>query len=200
MSAAATDLARILAALTWRDKRNPMLSDASLEALFDNAVRATAVLTGPDLRTVHGYFGWDFAWLNPDGSVSACKGGLLGGNQSFASLSTQGDGMGVVLLINTNEQDESGFGFGALLTAITTQAGALDWSMAADLFSNFGMPPLIPHPIVKQPPLLEPAQPFEQKVKRAIAAERFSMTQRRVAEARRVPGIRRGRKRATRRR
>ena len=200
MSAAATDLARILAALTWRDKRNPMLSDSSLEALFGNGVRATSVLTGPDLRTVHGYFGWDFAWLNADGSVSACKGGLLGGNQSFASLSTHGDGLGVVLLINTNEQDDSGFGFGTLLNAITAEAGAQDWSMAADLFANFGMSPLIPYPIVKQPPLLEPAQPFEQKVQQAIAAERFSMSRQPGTGARLAPAVRRGRKRATRRR
>jgi hypothetical protein len=197
MSAAATDLARILAALTWRDRRNPMLSDASLEALFANTVRATAALTGPD---PHGYFGWDFNWFNPDGSVVVCKGGWLAGNQSFACLSMQGDGVGVVLLINTNEQDDSGSSFNDLRSSIAAEAGSRDWRVAVDLFPTFGMPSFIPHPIVKQPPLLQPADALARKIDQALAAERFSMVPPPAVEAGPSSRARPRRKRAARRR
>jgi CubicO group peptidase (beta-lactamase class C family) len=179
LSAAATDLARILAALTWRDARNPMLSADSLQALFGNAVRATAALTGPH---AHGYFGWDGAWLNTDGSIVAAKGGWLGGNQSFAWLSTRGDGLGIVLLINTNEQDDSGFGFGQLLNDVAFLASSQDWTAAADLFSSFGMPPLVPKIVIKQPPILSAAPPPRDQVRHAIAVERAAMVRPPAAE------------------
>jgi CubicO group peptidase (beta-lactamase class C family) len=200
MSAAATDLARILAALTWRDKRNPMLSEMSLQALFANTVRATAALTGADPRNIHGYFGWDFNWFNPDGSLVVCKGGWLPGNQSFACLSMQGDGVGVVLLINTNEQDDSGSSFSDLRGAIAAEAGSRDWSVAGDLFPSFGMSSFVPRPIVKQPPLLQPPDALGRKIDQAFAAERFSMVPPPAVEARPSPRARPRRKRAGRRR
>jgi hypothetical protein len=176
MCAAATDLARLLAALSWRDKRNPMLSPESVDALLGNCLRATMALTGPH---AHGFFGYDMAWRDTDGSLVACKGGWLGGNQSFAWTSTSGDGMGVVLLINTNEQDDSTASFGVLLNDVVTFAAAHAWSLSADLFPDFGMPPLIPKPVVRPPPLLRATQPSaKQRIVLAAAAERASMTRR----------------------
>ena len=151
ISAAAVDLARVVAALSWRSDQNPMLLQATLDALLGNAVRATAVLTGPD---AHGYYGFDGAWTVDANQhiYTASKGGWLPSNQSTILFTT--GGLGYVWLINGNTQDDVTTDW---FWPVTGAAQARNWG-TADLFPNFGMPSLLRVKVTKPPPILQELQ------------------------------------------
>jgi CubicO group peptidase (beta-lactamase class C family) len=132
MSAAVTDLARLVAALGLRD-HNPVLTPASLDALFTNAATATRTLSGPD---PHGYHGLDWASvLDATNHVyRAEKGGWLSSNQSVIEITT--GGLSYVMAINGNMQNEVATDWFAPVSAA---AEAQSWANT-DLFPQFGMP------------------------------------------------------------
>lgn len=153
LSAAVTDLARVLAAFSLREK-NPMLSAASLDAMFTNAANATSTLKGDDH---HGFHGLDWAVVSDATNhiYGAAKGGWMPSNQSYVEFTT--GGLGFALSINGNGQDSTV----DWLADVRSIAQAHDWG-TTNLFPQFGMsildsaPIKIPIPIIK--PKLEVGQ------------------------------------------
>ena len=140
LSAAVTDLARVVAALSLRDN-NPMLAATTLDAMFNNAVSATATLKGSDR---HGYHGFD--WANAVDTKNhvyhGAKGGWLSGNQSGVIITT--GGLSYIIAINGNTQNDVPFDW---YPEVKTIAEATNWGNT-DLFPQFGMPAFAPSPLV----------------------------------------------------
>ncbi len=130
ISAAVVDLARIAAMYSVR-QGNPLLTTASLDALFTNAANATKNLTGPD---AHGYHGWDWATVNDAAKhqYSASKGGWMPSYQSAIIVNT--GGLSYVIATNTNERAGSVNWF----DGVSKAAAAQNWG-TTDLFPQFGM-------------------------------------------------------------
>jgi CubicO group peptidase (beta-lactamase class C family) len=161
LSAAATDVARVLAALSVT-LNNPMMSAGMLQTWLNNAANATATITGPD---AHGYHGFDSVWV--DGTshqFMGLKGGSLETSQNGVLFNLHG--ISVVMCWNgmtpSNPQwfswdtDSSDPNRSVVMSAVVAQ----DWSGVADLFPTFGMPSF---PVLKPLPIPIP-RPFPPRV------------------------------------
>ncbi|HQR35754.1 MAG TPA: serine hydrolase [Blastocatellia bacterium] len=147
LSSAVTDLARIMAAFSLREK-NPMLSVNSLDALFTNAANATSALKGDDR---HGFHGLDWAVVSDATNhvYGAAKGGWMPSNQSYIEFTT--GGLGYALSINGNGQDSTG----DWLAEVRLIAQSHDWG-TTNLFPQFGMSILDSAPIKFSIPPIKP--------------------------------------------
>jgi CubicO group peptidase (beta-lactamase class C family) len=157
LSAAAPDIARVLAALNC-SYMNPMMRPTSIEQWLLNAQNATSTLAGPD---AHGYHGWDSVQTDPStGIMTGEKGG---------SLSTSQNGVQFTLgtfatVINWSGATPKGPRWFAPYVDLLNAVAAQTWG-TADLFPTFGMPSLpvrrIPLPFPRPfpgplPPVLRP--------------------------------------------
>jgi hypothetical protein len=149
LSAAATDVARLVAALSVTTN-NPMMGVATLQGWLQNAATATSTLSGPD---AHGYHGFDsVAVVDAKNHVfSGEKGGMLDTSQNGFQFVT--GGMSTVICWNGQTPvDNSWFPiYQALMDAVNAQ----NWS-GIDLFPTFGMAAF---PVPKPPPIKLPTIP-----------------------------------------
>ena len=141
MSSSAVDLARIIAMFN-SPTQTPLLSTAAMNAMINNAKAATAVLTGPNPREVHGFHGLDFCRVESNGSLHMQKGGWIPSHECL--IDWYKDGYGVVMLVNGNKRREANLGMGGQtvnwLDALYKIVEGIDWK--EDLFPHFGMPSL----------------------------------------------------------
>ena len=148
LSAAATDVARLVAALS-STFMNPMMGNSTLQSWLNNAANATSTLTGPDPNEVHGFHGFDSVQLD---TTTHQFFGEKGGSLSTSQNGIQFQIGGIATVICWNGMTPSGpawFQFGDdLLGAASKQS----WG-TADLFPLFGMPsfPAKPAPIPVPP-------------------------------------------------
>ena len=151
LSAAATDTARVLAALSV-PKNNPMMSVTMLQTWLNNAANATKNLSGPD---AHGYHGFDdvFAQATPH-PFAGDKGGSLDTSQNGVHFEING----ISTVINWNGMTPTGPQWFSPYHALVNAAAAQNWG-ATDLFPTYGMPafPMPPLPI----PIPRPLPPIE---------------------------------------
>jgi len=159
ISAAATDVARVLAALSVTFN-NPMMGLGTLQTWLTNAANASATITGP---FAHGFHGFDN--VQGDGSTTHPFFGLKGGSLETSQngvLSSQ-HGISVVMCWNgmtpsnpqwfswnTNTMDPN---HSVVMSAVIAQ----NWSEITDLFPTFGMPSF---PVLKPIPI----RPFAPRV------------------------------------
>jgi CubicO group peptidase (beta-lactamase class C family) len=144
LSAAVTDLARVVAAFSLRSN-NPMLSAASLDALFTNAATATSTLKGDD---AHGYHGLDWAVVSDAANhvYVGAKGGWMPSNQSSIIITT--GGLSYIIAINGNSQNDTDW-----YNGVKAAAEAHNWG-TTDLFPQFGMPAFAATPVkIPIPPI-----------------------------------------------
>jgi CubicO group peptidase (beta-lactamase class C family) len=152
ISAAATDVARVLAALSVTFN-NPMMSLATLQSWMANAANATSTITGPD---AHGYHGFDGV-ITVDAAnhlFAGDKGGSLTTSQNGVHFETAG----ISTVICWNGMTPTGPAWFSPYKALTDAARANDWG-TTDLFPTFGMPAL---PVLKLTPL--PPRPIPPRV------------------------------------
>lgn len=148
LSAAATDVARVVAALS-STYMNPMMGNNTLQGWLTNAANATSTLTGPDPNEVHGFHGFDSVQLDTTTNEFF---GEKGGSLSTSQNGIQFEINGIATVICWNGMTPSGpawFQFGDdLLVAASEQ----NWG-STDLFPTFGMPsfPAKPTPIPGPP-------------------------------------------------
>jgi CubicO group peptidase (beta-lactamase class C family) len=133
LSSAVVDVARLAAMFSAR--RNPVLSAASIDSLFQNAAAATSGLSGPD---AHGYHGFDGAAIQDASNhvYSASKGGWLPGQGSVVTFTT--GGFGFVIALNGNKRAGVKTDW---FDPVAKAATAHSWP-SKDLFPEFGMPSL----------------------------------------------------------
>jgi len=148
ISAAATDVARVLAALSVTFN-NPMMSVATLQTWMANASAATATITGPD---AHGFHGFDdvFTVHAANHLFAGDKGGSLTTSQNGVHFETAG----ISTVICWNGMTPTGPAWFSPYKVLTDAARAHDWG-TTDLFPTFGMPAL---PVLKRIPL--PPEPI----------------------------------------
>lgn len=145
LSAAATDVARVLAALSAFD--NQMMSSATLQTWLTNAKNATANLSGPD---AHGYHGFDS--VSQDASThdfSGVKGGYLDTSQNGVQFTQNG----ISTVICWDGLTPEGPGWFPIYNALITAVTAHDWGNT-DLFPTYGMHAFLapfPFPIPRPP-------------------------------------------------
>jgi CubicO group peptidase (beta-lactamase class C family) len=167
LSAAATDVARLVAALSVTTN-NPMMGIGTLQTWMQNAANATSTLTGPEAWGFHG-----FDALRVEDAkhqiFSGEKGGLLDTSQNGFHFVT--GGVGTVVCWNGQTPVDNSWSpvFQPLIDAVNAQS----WG-STDLFPTFGMdafPVLKPLPIKLQPsrPRATPAHmiPHDGPVKKA---------------------------------
>lgn len=157
LSAAATDVARVLAALS-ATVSNPMMGAGTLQTWLQNALHATANLTGPD---AHGYHGFDAVGTDSaTGQIFGLKGGSLSTSQNGVHFEIGG----ISTVICWNGATPSGPdwfepGLGTYPDVVNA-AAAQNWGNT-DLFPTFGMSAFpikpIPIPIPRPRPLRTPA-------------------------------------------
>ncbi len=149
LSAAATDVARVLAALSVTIN-NPMMSAATLQTWLQNAVNATSTLTGPD---AHGYHGFDSARLDTTTNhFVGEKGGSLSTSQNGVHFEI--NGISTVICWNgTTPVGPQWFGADGAFANLVNAAEAQRWG-GTDFFPTFGMPsfPTKPAPLPIRPP------------------------------------------------
>lgn len=152
LSAAATDVARVLAALTATD--NQMMSPSTLKSWLTNAKNATSTLRGP---SAHGYHGFDSVFQDATtGEFTGDKGGYLSTSQNGVHFAQNG----ISTVICWNGLTPNGPTWFTPYAAIINAAEAQDWGNT-DLFPTFGMPPfLVPISIHLQPPRPRPPIKF----------------------------------------
>ena len=142
LSAAATDVARVMAALSVA-KNNPMMSDTMLQTWLNNAANATKNLTGPD---AHGYHGFDGVSVGPAPySFTGDKGGSLNTSQNAVYFEING----ISTVINWDGATPTGPQWYPTYEAVVNSAAAQNWGKT-DLFPTYGMPTfpiLLPIPI-----------------------------------------------------
>jgi len=151
LSAAAPDVARVLAALN-SNYMNPMMNTKTIQTWLQNAQNATSTLTGPNGEN-HGYHGWDSVQTDPaTGVMTGEKGG---------SLSTSQNGVQFTLnefatVINWNGPTPIGPRWFAPYVDLMNAVAAQSWG-TTDLFPTFGMPAFptrpIPLPIPRPAPI-----------------------------------------------
>jgi CubicO group peptidase (beta-lactamase class C family) len=133
LSSAVIDVARVAAMFSDRSA-NPVLSAASIDALFVNAAAATNKFLD------HGYHGFDGASVQNTANhvYAASKGGWLPGQGTVIRFIT--GGFGYAIAQNGNPAKGSNTDWGTPVSAATK---AHPWS-GDDLFPQFGMPSLEP--------------------------------------------------------
>lgn len=146
ISAAATDVARVLAALSVTAS-NPMMSVATVRTWLANAAHATATITGP---AGHGYHGFDdvFEVDAANHRFAGDKGGSLTTSQNGVHFETGG----LSTVICWNGMTPTGPAWFSPYRALTDAAQLHDWG-ATDLFPAFGMPAFPPKPTPRPRPL-----------------------------------------------
>jgi CubicO group peptidase (beta-lactamase class C family) len=144
ISAAATDVARVLAAFSVSNN-NPMMRVATLQSWMANAAHATATITGP---AGHGYHGFDdvFTVDAANHLFAGDKGGSLTTSQNGVHFETGG----ISTVICWNGMTPTGPAWFSPYAAVTDAARAHDWG-TTDLFPSFGMP-AFPVRIPRPPP------------------------------------------------
>ena len=149
LSAAATDVARVLAALSVTIN-NPMMSAAILQTWLQNAVNATSTLTGPE---AHGYHGFDSARLDTTTNhFVGEKGGSLATSQNGVHFEI--NGISTVICWNgTTPVGPQWFGADGAFANLVNAAEAQRWG-GTDFFPTFGMPSFStkPAPLPIRPP------------------------------------------------
>ena len=147
LSAAATDVARLVAALSVTTN-NPMMSLATLHTWMQNAANATATLSGPDPNEAHGYHGFDsVATVDATNHLfSGEKGGQLNTSQNGFQFVTGG----VSTVICWNGSVPDGPTWFPIYPELMKAINAQNWE-SIDLFPTFGMPVF---EVVKPPPIL----------------------------------------------
>jgi CubicO group peptidase (beta-lactamase class C family) len=136
VSSAVIDMARIAAMFSdWSG--NPVLSKDSLTALLKNSANATSSLTGPVDDLVHGFHGFDKAYIVDavNNVYYGKKGGSLEGVGTGIWVTTGGFSFAFARNGSINTTD-------AILKVMDI-AKAHAWP-DKDLFVDFGMPPLVP--------------------------------------------------------
>jgi CubicO group peptidase (beta-lactamase class C family) len=145
LSAAAPDVARVLAALN-SNYMNPMMSPTMIQTWLQNAQNATSTLTGPGDEH-HGYHGWDSVQTDPTTSImTGEKGGSLSTSQNGVQFTLNG----FATVINWNGPTPTGPHWFAPYVDLMKAVGAQSWGMT-DLFPTFGMPALPTRPIPLPP-------------------------------------------------
>jgi CubicO group peptidase (beta-lactamase class C family) len=150
LSAAATDVARVLGALSAFD--NQMMASASLQTWLTNAKNATANLSGPD---AHGYHGFDSVSQDPSThEFSGVKGGYLDTSQNGVMFTQNG----ISTVICWNGLTPQGPAWSPIYNALVAAATAHNWGNT-DLFPTYGMPAFLgpiptPRPPRPGPPIV----------------------------------------------
>ena len=135
LSAAATDVARVLAALSAFDPQ--MMSSATLLNWLTNAKNATANLSGP---ANHGYHGFDSVFQNSvTQEFSGVKGGLLDTSQNGVTFTQNG----ISTVLCWNGLTPTGPAWSPIYQALINAANAHNWGNT-DLFPTYGMPAFLP--------------------------------------------------------
>ena len=154
LSAAATDVARVLAALSVT-LNNPMMSTATLQTWLQNAQHASATLSGP---SAHGYHGFDSVRVDPaTNQFVGEKGGSLSTSQNGVHFEVHGIST-VICWNGTTPTGPAWFGADGAYADLVNAAAAQSWGNT-DLFPTFDMPSFpvlkpIPIPIPRpRPPL-----------------------------------------------
>ena len=148
LSAAATDVARVLAALDV-SLNNPMMSAGTLHTWLSNAATATATLSGPD---AHGYHGFDNVSVDSaTNQFTGDKGGSLTTSQNGVHFEVGG----ISTVICWNGMTPTGPAWFSPYKVLTDAAAANDWG-STDLFPTFGMPAF---PVLHRPPFPRPIPP-----------------------------------------
>ncbi|ADB41530.1 serine hydrolase [Spirosoma linguale] len=154
LSAAATDVARVLAALSVH-QANPMLKDDTITTMLANAAAASS---NPKL-SAHGYHGFDAVGVTDvaKGLYWGYKGGSLSTSQN--TIYFERDGYSLVICWNgTTPLGESWYpNFPSVLTVAKQQ----DWG-TTDLFPQYGMPSFLT--TSGQSFLLSPTLPINPKL------------------------------------
>jgi CubicO group peptidase (beta-lactamase class C family) len=143
LSAAAPDVARVLAALN-SIYLNPMMNPTTIQTWLQNALNATSTLTGPNGEN-HGYHGWDSVQTDPaTGVMTGEKGGSLSTSQNGVQFTLNG----FATVINWNGPTPTGPRWFAPYADLMNAVAAQSWG-STDLFPSFGMPsfPVRPIPI-----------------------------------------------------
>jgi hypothetical protein len=132
LSAAATDVARLIAAFSVR-QNNPMLKEDTITTMFANSAASTAANTSG----AWGFHGFDSAYATDaeKGLYYGWKGGSL--NTSQNGIYVERDGWGFVIC--WNGATPTGDAWYPKLNAAMTAAANHDWG-ATDLFPEYGMP------------------------------------------------------------
>ena len=135
LSAAATDVARVAAALSATFK-NPMMSDAMIQTWLQNAQNATATLSGPN---AWGFHGFDSVHVNASTKqFFGEKGGSLSTSQNGVHFEI--DGTSTVICWNgATPVGPVWFDQDGMYQDLITAARAQNWG-STDLFPTFGMP------------------------------------------------------------
>jgi CubicO group peptidase (beta-lactamase class C family) len=135
LSAAATDVARVLAALSSTFK-NPMMSPTMIQTWLGNSQSATLTLHGPAAHGFHGFDGVQFdSTLNV---LTGEKGGELSTSQNGVRFEINH----ISTVICWNGKTPTGpawFGNQGIYSDLVAAARAQNWG-ATDLFPAFGMP------------------------------------------------------------
>jgi CubicO group peptidase (beta-lactamase class C family) len=135
LSAAAPDVARVLAALNSTFK-NPMMSPTTIQGWLQNAQNATLTHTGP---TAHGYHGFDSVQFDKSlNRLTGEKGGELNTSQNGVHFEVNG----ISTVICWNGKTPGGPGWFAnegMYADLMAAARAQNWG-TTDLFPTFGMP------------------------------------------------------------
>jgi CubicO group peptidase (beta-lactamase class C family) len=150
LSAAATDVARVLAALSAFD--NQMMSSATLLNWLTNAKTATADLSGP---AAHGYHGFDSVFQ--DASTHefwGVKGGYLDTSQNGVTFTQNG----ISTVLCWNGLTPTGPAWSPVYNALVKAATEHNWGNS-DLFPTYGMPSFLapiptPRPPRPGPPII----------------------------------------------
>lgn len=146
ISAAATDVARIVAALNCTFN-NPMMKPATINTWLQNAINATATLAGSGN---HGYHGFDGVRRDAKtGVITGEKGGELTTSQNGVRFTLHG--IATVICWNGMTPKTNGVWF-PVYQKLMDAATAQNWGNT-DLFPIFGMPAL---PVPPPPPLPHP--------------------------------------------
>ena len=150
LSAAATDVARIVAALNCTFN-NPMMKPATINTWLQNAINATTTLTGP---SNHGYHGFDGVRQDAKtGLITGEKGGELTTSQNGVRFTLHG--IATVICWNGMTPKTNGVWF-PVYQKLMDAATAQNWGNI-DLFPIFGMPALpVPPPLPRPLPIPRP--------------------------------------------
>jgi CubicO group peptidase (beta-lactamase class C family) len=151
ISAAATDVARVLAALSVTFE-NPMMSVNTLNTWMWNALNVDPVVKGDPGNRYHG-FDDVFALDAANNRYQGDKGGSLTTSQNGVHFETGG----ISTVLCWNGMTPTGPNWFSPYTALTEAARAHDWG-TTDLFPAFGMPSF-PEPRRKPPRPLPPLPP-----------------------------------------
>ena len=147
LSAAAVDVARLVAALNVTDN-NPLMNQTTLQQWLTNAAWATAHITGPVFA--HGFHGFDA--LRPQGTSTTMFEGEKGGELSTSQNGVRFTMGGISTVICWNGKTPKPPVWFPNFDVLTNAINGHDWA-GIDLFPSFGMT-AFPVPLLHLPPRL----------------------------------------------